>query len=792
MSALNNSLLLGQEGGGGYAISRSVRLNSADSAFFSRTPASAGNRRTFTLSFWVKRTKLGMLNAQVIGVNEVTFTSRFRIVLDNSADKLFLFSDTTGTAASLTTDQVFRDTSAWYHFVVSVDTTQATASNRIKIYVNGNQITQFAAPSYPDQNNELHWNTAVAQYIGARNTTDGFYFDGYLADMHHCDGTAYDASAFGEFDANGIWQPKQFAGVYGSQGWHLDFSDNSTTAALGTDISGNGNTWSVNNLSVTAGAGNDSLVDVPTNGSEVDTGSGGQVKGNYCTLNPLVTGQSSLSLSNGNLDWSMTQGTALATIGISAGKYYWEVTANASNLAVGIALASVDKSIYIGYDGKAWGYYSTDGSKYNNYPVNGTVPYGASWTTGDIIGIAFDADNGTLAFYKNGVSQGQAFSGLTSGPYFPAVGNSSSAGFCNFGQRPFAYTAPSGFKALCTANLPAPVVTKPSTVMDVKLYTGNGGTQTISGLGFSPDFLWFKARSIAYSHALYDTVRGYTKSLVSNSTVAEGTEAGGLSAFNSDGFSLNGENTVYGSTNTNGQTYVAWAWDAGSSTVTNNSGSISSQVRTNGYLSIVTYTGTGANATVGHGLGIAPSMYIVKNRTGTAGFSDWYVYHTALGGGAYLFLNQTVASQSSTGVWNNTSPTSTVFSLGSGSGGNYSSANHVAYCFAPVAGYSSFGSYVGNGSSDGSFVYTGFRPKWILLKESSASGNNWFIYDTARNAFNVCQSALRANISDAELTTSNINFDILSNGFKPRNSDSFCNGSGATYIYAAFAESPFQ
>jgi hypothetical protein len=366
---------------------------------------------------------------------------------------------------------------------------------------------------------------------------------------------------------------------------------------------------------------------------------------------------------------------------------------------------------------------------------------------------------------------------------------------CNFGQRPFAYTAPSGFKALCTANLPAPVVTKPSTVMDVKLYTGNGSTQTISGLGFSPDFLWFKARSIAYSHALYDTVRGYTKSLVSNSTVAEGTEAGGLSAFNSDGFSLNGENTVYGSTNTNGQTYVAWAWDAGSSTVTNTQGSISSQVRANASagFSIVTYTGTrtsAGNDTIGHGLNAQPALVISKDRDNA---TPWIAQHISLGSDQYLQLNTTGSASNSVSVGAGSlpKPTSSVFYGSWLSGLNTNGAKFVAYCFAPVAGYSSFGSYVGTGAvSTGPFCYTGFRPRLIILKAAVGGTSGWIMVDTARNTYNAVDYFLQANSSGAESTQ--VILDSLSNGFVIRPVGDAMNNSGVTFVWAAFAESPFQ
>jgi len=357
----------------------------------------------------------------------------------------------------------------------------------------------------------------------------------------------------------------------------------------------------------------------------------------------------------------------------------------------------------------------------------------------------------------------------------------------NAGQRPFAYAAPSGFKSLNTANLPTPTIARPSTVMDVALWTGNGSARSITGLGFSPDFVWIKGRSGATDHALYDVVRGVQKDLVSNSTAAETTQAQGLTAFNSDGFSLG----TLAKVNTNSATYVGWTWDAGTSTVTNNSGTISSQVRANtsAGFSIVTYTGNGTGgATVGHGglVDLAKGMIFVKRR---AAADSWRVYHGALGNTTTLFLNGTDASTPSIGWWNNTSPTSTVFSLGTDDGVNPASGTVVAYCFAPVAGYSNGFSYTGNGSTDGSFVYLGFRPRLILLKCSSTTGN-WTLVDTAREGYNVDNDPLYPNLSNAEGTTDLL--DITSNGFKLRTTDASVNSNAATYVGFAWAESPFQ
>jgi hypothetical protein len=330
--------------------------------------------------------------------------------------------------------------------------------------------------------------------------------------------------------------------------------------------------------------------------------------------------------------------------------------------------------------------------------------------------------------------------------------------------------------------------------MDVKLYTGTGATQNITGLAFSPDLVWAKVRNTTGNHSLYDIVRGATKRLASSTTSAEATFTNSLTSFDSGGFSL-GSNPD-GDVNASGNTYVAWAWDAGSSTDTNNTaGTITpTGVRANATagFSIVTYTGTGANATVGHGLGVAPQMIIVKTRS--AG-NSWKIYHSGLTSAAYNLEFTTGAQLNEPQSWNSTAPTSTVFSVGTQNSTNQSGATQVAYCFAPVVGYSSFGSYTGNGSTDGPFVYTGFRPRWVMIKQTNASGNDWYIWDSARESSNLAGKSLQANTANAEPSIGgpySATLDILSNGFKPRDSGAGSNGSSSTYIYAAFAESPFN
>jgi hypothetical protein len=295
--------------------------------------------------------------------------------------------------------------------------------------------------------------------------------------------------------------------------------------------------------------------------------------------------------------------------------------------------------------------------------------------------------------------------------------------------------------------------------------------------------VWIKSRSFAESHRLLDTIRTATKVLYSDLTNAEGTDSTGLTAFNSDGFTL-GSSTAY---NQNSSTYAAWCWDAGTTTSTNDVGSISSQVRANASagFSVVTYTGTGSSATIGHGLGVAPQFFLIKRRNAT---SSWIAWHTSIGNSDILRLESTNATQTISGFWQNTRPTSSLIYLDADGTVNGSGGTYVAYCFAPVAGYSSFGSYVGNGSSDGVFVYTGFRPAFVLFKATNAV-QDWVIYDTKRDTYNVASQYLFPNSSAGEASFANL--DFLSNGFKLRSTISL-NTSGYNFIYAAFAEHPFQ
>jgi hypothetical protein len=336
--------------------------------------------------------------------------------------------------------------------------------------------------------------------------------------------------------------------------------------------------------------------------------------------------------------------------------------------------------------------------------------------------------------------------------------------------------------------------------MNVVTYTATPGTgATISGVGFQPDLLWVKNRDNVEAHYWQDSVRGFspstnvTKMLKSNSTAAESSLPDITCTTTSDGFTVVDSAPGVDEFWFTNRTYVGWCWKANGAGSSNTDGTITSTVSastTSGF-SIVTYTGTGANATVGHGLGVAPQMVIIKNRSGANGWTTYHAYQNASPASGYVQLNSTAGFTAFTPVFNNTAPTSSVFTVGTDASTNGNTNNFVAYCFAPVAGYSAFGGYTGNGSADGPFIYTGFRPRYVMAKRTDTTGN-WLIYDTTRDTFNGMDDELSADLSGAETTAAGIRWDSLSNGLKMRNSGAGLNASGGTYIYMAFAEFPFK
>jgi hypothetical protein len=731
-----------------------------------------------------------LLNAGTDGSN------RTQITIEQPTGQIAFVHLAGGTVTlNLTSTPVYRDPSAWYHIVVAADTTQATSSERAKIYINGVQLTAFSSSQYWGQNTDSFVDATNSHMIGRYIASASNFFDGYMTEINFIDGQALTPSSFGETSTTtGVWIPKKYAGTYGTNGFYLPFTDNSalTTSSnvgLGRDYSGNGNYWTTNNISITAGVTYDSMTDVPTLTSATTA--------NYCVLNPLrPASYGNGTITNGNLTFSQAAAAYVSTnsniyMDFGSGKWYWEVTCVTAGFVTSIGISNVPSA-----NGITTGIatYHYDGSKYLGASNSA---YGASYTSGDVLGFAYDATIGSLTAYKNGVSQGVLASGLT-GTYFAyaTLYGTNNLGY-NFGQRPWVYSAPTGFLPLNTFNLPTPTIGASASTLanknfDATTYTGNGTTQNIVNAGgFQPDYVWVKCRSSAKGNINEDSVRGAGKLLSSESTAAESGNTGDLiGSFNSNGFQVN-LNYLGGSndaTNQNGGTFVAWQWRANGAAVTNTAGTISSQVsaNTSAGFSVVTYTGTGANATVGHGLGVAPRMVIVKNRV-SAG-NSWCTWHIGLTSAAFsVFLDSTGAQGNFPTIWNSTAPTSSVFSVGSATGTNGSTNGMVAYCFAQIAGYSAFGSYTANGSTDGPFVFTGFRPRFVLIKWTNTE--SWYIFDTARGTSNVIGPYLVPNTSAAEATFTAI--DILSNGFKLRDANNFVNSSG-TYIYAAFAESPFK
>jgi hypothetical protein len=787
-----------------YNLTKSLRFRSSASAYLNRTPSTAGNRQVFTYSAWVKRGLSSSGQDRCLlgtgtavnsgnGVCEINFSS-------DNVDSIRVWQYLSGVTWRLETNAVFRDYAGWYHIVVAVDTTQATASNRVKIYVNGVQQTSFYIATYPSQNYNTGFNSTDAHNISRR--PDGSnYYDGYQAEVNFVDGQALTPSSFGSTNATtGVWQPAKYTGTYGTNGFYLPFTNTTSTTTLGYDFSGNSNNWTTNNLSLTAGTTYDSMTDVPTLTSATTA--------NYCVLNP-IDNRSSATISDGNLTFNTgtaSAGLVVGTIAASSGKWYVEFTPTSSvanecffgieNIA--FPLTSGDGYV-LGNNATSYAYRNS-GQKVNN---GSSSSYGASFTTNDIIGVALDLDAGTLTFYKNNTSQGTAFTGITGTYRFGSndgTGAGAITGVVNFGQQPFTYTPPTGFVALNTYNLPTSTIVKGNTVMDATLYTGTGASlSVVNTAGFKPDFVWQKCRSTAYQNNVWDSVRGVAYTLVTNGTYAENPSGSSdFVSFNSNGFTVN--QTANYELSHSGSTYVAWQWQAGQGTTsTNTSGSLTSTVSVNASagFSVVTYSiavAVPSISTFGHGLGVAPSMVILKVRNAV---DEWTVYHSALSAPttSWLTLNTTAAVTGSSSTFSSSSSTFGVRDtrlVGVGGSGNI-----VAYCFAEIAGFSKFGSYTGannTGAStpnaNGPFVYTGFRPKFVLIKRTSSAAD-WEIYDSVRGPYNANYPWLQPNTSSAEASSEAV--DFLSNGFKIRSeSGATMYPDGATFIYMAFAENPFK
>jgi len=585
----------------------------------------------------------------------------------------------------------------------------------------------------------------------------------------------------------------------GSTYIYMAFAD-TREYAYWLDQSGNNNDWTSNNLTES-----DVMVDSPTN--------------NFCTWNSVWASHDTLSEGNlktaGDSSWDGVKGT----FGFSSGKWYFEELALAnqadynigiqitSNTAPGDQQSASGTSVVEVYDSGS----SANRIRHEGSYISITGGYAAS---GSIMGFAIDMDNSTLKYYLNGTLKHTQSLDASFDEVAPfSAKNHASASHTNFGQDSsfagnktaqgnqdgnsigdFYYTPPTGYLALCTKNLPEPGVI-PSEHFNTVLYTGDDGTQAITGVGFQPNFTWIKCRSHggndSFEHILTDAVRGVNKTLSSDKTASESTNntTGYLSVFGSDGFTVTGGDAPNGV----GRTYAAWNWKANGSGSSNTDGDLNStvSVNTDAGFSIVKYVGNQNSAqTIGHGLGVVPEMMIVKN---TSRVKVWAVYHKDIGNEYALDLSATTAKYDSNIRWNDTTPTSALFTVGTSDETNYTNDNHIAYCFHSVDGYSKVGSYTGNGNADGTFVYTGFRPAYVMIKPSSRAGH-WMVANNKSSPSNVVDKVIFANDSAVEYTdpSADCKKDFLSNGFKIYTTDDNTNESGATYIYLAFAETPFK
>jgi hypothetical protein len=766
-----NNLLMAAgsaSGGSAHTVGNSCIFNDDDSATLSRTPSSAGNRRSMTFSFWLKRGNLGE-----------------QMVINNGADDYFQFrSDDVfnyiGASGDYRTTRKFTDPSAWYHFVISFDTDNGTADQRIKIYVNGVQETSFGTETAITQNEDLDFTNTVVQRWGNYQTSSGIYWDGYLAEVCLIDGSVLGADSFGEYDTNKVWRPKDPSGLtFGTTGYYLDFADSS---ALGNDISGNNNDWTANNL-----AAGDQSTDTPTN--------------NQCVLTPLYK-SSSLTLEEGNLKLESASNDyfiAMSSMQIpSSGKWVmeWDIAAADTYPAsmnfyiIGVIQVGNNNTL----SGAASGYFLNIGT--GEIVKNNSVVVDTGGPINGTIRVEYDADNDTIEFFDDGTEVFPASTGASNtvgltgqdclhfgiGCYKTAV-----ARFSNLSGTPT-----TDFKELSAANLDTPTITDGSQYFQPTLYTGNGSARNIDQTGnstFQPDFVWLKNRSQADSHALFDAGQGVTKYFSTDSAAQQITNSNSLTSFDSDGFGLG---SGAGGFNDSSENFVAWQWKAGGGAGSSNEdGSInttSTSVDQTSGTSISIYTGNATSgATVGHGLGAVPQMIIIKPLTATEGTA---VYHVCTGNTKGGYMNMTNGFFTGTYYWNDTSPTSSVFSLGNHVLNNGSGKVMVAYAFTNKVGFSKFGKYYGTGSSTiPPLVSLGFKPSLVLIKNSGATGD-WLLYDNSRSPFNVIDDQLLANTAAAE-TTGSEEIKFLSNGFAPAATDASINTSGNTYLYAAWATNPF-
>lgn len=742
----------------------------------------AGNQKIWTLSVWIKRSGLGAGRI----ISRRTGSGSTAATLGFNSSNQFEFYDGSY-SINLFTNRSFENRDRWYHIYVRFEASNGTAADRFQVYVDGEKQTFTTASTLSDANG--NFNSASAHGIGYYYSNNSDYFDGYMAEFNWIDGTNPAVSTFGLTDTStGRWIPKTLSGItYGTNGFRLTFSDSSSDAAIGTDSSTNSNTWTLNGtLSASSQKTNSPTKNIPTM-YEYDPDLGASF---------LSHGGTRIRYSGTNVGYPFIHG-----INPNSGKWYAEVR----------SLSDSGGSVYsFGcYNIEDLKYYSS-GNYWNGYQVsngdgsgagcflqndnNGflvTSRFGgyvsqASTTkrsaAGAVYGIALDLDNRIMTTYDNDGSEiGKAE--IPPGPVTfsaTAVDTPSSDGWdWNFGDNGtfngtetagsnsdadgngnFYHSVPSGYKMLIEENMADPGIAR-------------------------PDLVWIKNRDAADSHQWYDSSRGPQKDLQTDATNAESTTYDGLQKFMNGGFEIEDDVSV----NTDSEGYVAWNWICnGGVTATNDDGETTSTIQVNdtAKFSMGTFTSKVAEQTIGHGLGVAPEFIILKRRDGS---QNWMVYHKQLDltDSHYLHLNTTDTEQTGSDFGNDV-PTSTVFHTNvTGTAGR----TYVFYAWAPVEGFSKFGTYTGNANADGPFVYLGFKPAWILFKANNSA--NWYITDNKMFPFNPNGAEFHPNTTSVQTTLAGgRGVDYLSNGFKIRQESGYgYNYSGVDVFYMAFAEHPF-
>ena len=755
----------------------------------------ATNRKKTTLSFWIKLLRpeqdRGVITAAASGTGASATGTRFH--LNSNGTWKFATQVNNSTVWALDSTNKYRDTNAWYHVVMQLDTTQSTASDRVKIYVNGTQDTTFAG-SYPSQNYDDYWsfgNWRIGDYGGDY----GYYYGArfMIADIYLLDGQSLDPTYFAFTETQtGIWTPKDYTGTFGDHGFHLEFKDDSaaTATTMGKDTSGNANNFTPSNFSA-SGDGKSIKSDTPTNNKTIIDG----------LLNWTYDANGD-TLREGNLKLTGNQGWKnISTHKIDGtGKLYYEFvnTTAAGWQLLGIIVitaGNLSNPSNALTDSRIYGFASTQATYFGgSYTSTSNVP---SWSTNDVMGVKYE--KGILRLYKNGTLATATATGIDQTKeiyaYIANDNASTPVGYVRFDKDSWTQSANAGVDYTWQLSEGRsigvnPTLIRPQRHFETVTYSGTGSTNKIESLEFAPDLVWVKRRDSSSYHIWSDTVRGAINYLVSNTNDQESVGGGTqlINAFFKNGFQVGTENAV----NNSSGTYVAWCWKAGGTAVSNSDGSITTTISANqeAGFSIFTWTGTGSNSTVGHGLGKAPKVVICKLRDTTT--QDWFFMPGEITGdrGKYIKFNSTATVVSDIHTFPPTATTSTVFTVGGEDGGNSSNGNgskYVAYCWAEIPGYSKFGLYKGNGSADGPYVHLGFRPAFVLTKIVDTMNENWTISDSSRSTFNPVDLFLRPD-ENTQDTSGAATMDFLSNGFKLRNTDDKTNRNGATFIFMAFAE----